>query len=51
VRQLLTERMAIRRKAGLGTQPEVYYIIDDPRTLQETAPAAVVEVSKGGDHA
>ena len=51
VRQLLTERMAIRRKAGLGTQPEVYYIIDDPRTLQETAPAAVVEVSEGGDHA
>jgi len=51
VRQLLTERMAIRRKAGLGTQPEVYYIIDDPRTLQETAPAAVVEVAEGGDHA
>ncbi len=51
VRQLLTERMAIRRKAGLGTQPEVYYIIDDPRTLQETAPAAVVEGVEGGDHA
>jgi len=51
VRQLLAERMAIRRKAGLGTQPEVYYIIDDPRTLQETAPAAVVEVTEGGDHA
>jgi molybdopterin-containing oxidoreductase family iron-sulfur binding subunit len=51
VRQLLTERMAIRRKAGLGTQPEVYYIIDDPRTLQEVAPAAVVEVAEGGDHA
>jgi molybdopterin-containing oxidoreductase family iron-sulfur binding subunit len=49
VRQLLTERMAIRRKPGLGTQPEVYYIIDDPRTLQETAPAAVV--SEEGDHA
>ena len=51
VRQLLAERMAIRRKAGLGTQPEVYYIIDDPRTLQEVAPAAVVEVAEGGDHA
>ena len=51
VRQLLAERMAIRRKPGLGTQPEVYYIIDDPRTLQETAPAAVVEVTEGGDHA
>jgi molybdopterin-containing oxidoreductase family iron-sulfur binding subunit len=51
VRQLLAERMAIRRRAGLGTQPEVYYIIDDPRTLQETAPAAVVEVTEGGDHA
>jgi len=51
VRQLLTERMAIRRKPGLGTQPEVYYIIDDPRTLQEVAPAAVVEVPEGGDDA
>jgi len=51
VRQVLAERMAIRRKAGLGTQPEVYYIIDDPRTLQEVAPAAVVEVAEGGDHA
>ena len=51
VRQLLTEWMAIRRKAGLGTQPEVYYVIDDPRTLQETAPAAVVDGAEGGDHA
>jgi Fe-S-cluster-containing dehydrogenase component len=51
VRQILGERMAIRRKADLGTQPEVYYIIDDPRTLQETAPAAVVEGVEGGDHA
>jgi len=51
VRQVLAERMAIRRKSGLGTQPEVYYIIDDPRTLQETAPAAVVEGVEGGDHA
>jgi len=48
---VLAERMAIRRKADLGTQPEVYYIIDDPRTLQEVAPAAVVEVPEGGDHA
>ncbi|MGD8441139.1 MAG: 4Fe-4S dicluster domain-containing protein [Holophagae bacterium] len=51
VRQLLAERMAIRRKPALGTHPEVYYIIDDPRTLQEVAPAAVVEVPEGGDHA
>ncbi len=51
VRQLLAERMAIRRKPALGTHPEVYYIIDDPRTLQEFAPAAVVEVPEGGDHA
>jgi molybdopterin-containing oxidoreductase family iron-sulfur binding subunit len=51
VRQLLAERMAIRRKAGLGTQPEVYYVIDDPRTLQEFAPAAVVDGAQGGDHA
>lgn len=51
VREILTERMAIRRRPGLGTQPEVYYIIDDPRTLQEVAPAAVVEVTEEGDHA
>ena len=51
VREILTERMAIRRKPGLGTRPEVYYIIDDPRTLQEVAPAAVVEVTEEGDHA
>jgi molybdopterin-containing oxidoreductase family iron-sulfur binding subunit len=51
VREILTERMAIRRKPGLGTRPEVYYIIDDPRTLQEVAPAAVVEVTEEGGHA
>jgi Fe-S-cluster-containing dehydrogenase component len=51
VREILAERMAIRRKPGLGTQPEVYYIIDDPRTLQEVAPAAVVEVTEEGGHA
>jgi molybdopterin-containing oxidoreductase family iron-sulfur binding subunit len=49
VRQLLGEHMTIRRKPGLGTRPEVYYIIDDPRTLQEVAPAAVV--SEEGGHA
>jgi molybdopterin-containing oxidoreductase family iron-sulfur binding subunit len=49
VRQLLGEHMSIRRKPGLGTRPEVYYIVDDPRTLQEVAPAAVV--SEEGDHA
>jgi molybdopterin-containing oxidoreductase family iron-sulfur binding subunit len=49
VRRLLVEHLAIRRKPGLGTQPEVYYIIEDPRTLMEIAPAAVVE--EGGDHA
>ncbi len=47
VRRLLTERLAIRRKPGLGTQPEVYYIIDDPRTLMEVAPAVVVEEEGG----
>jgi Fe-S-cluster-containing dehydrogenase component len=50
VRRLLSEFMAIRRKPGLGTQPEVYYIIEDPRTMQEVAPAAVVS-EEGGDHA
>jgi molybdopterin-containing oxidoreductase family iron-sulfur binding subunit len=42
VRRLLTEHLAIRRKPGLGTQPEVYYIVEDPRTLMEVAPVAVV---------
>ena len=27
VRQLLSERHAIRRKPGLGTEPEVYYLV------------------------
>jgi molybdopterin-containing oxidoreductase family iron-sulfur binding subunit len=49
VRRLLAEHLAIRRKPGLGTQPEVYYIIEDPRSLMEVAPAAVVE--EEGDHA
>ncbi len=49
VRQVLGEHMAIRRKPDLGTRPEVYYIIDDPRTLMEVAPAAVV--SEEDDHA
>ena len=42
VRQILAEHLAIRRKPGLGTQPEVYYIVEDPRTLMEIAPAAEV---------
>jgi len=50
VRRKLAEFMTIRRKPGLGTQPEVYYIVEDPRTLQEMAPAAVVS-EEGGDHA
>ena len=49
MRQVLGEHMAIRRKPDLGTRPEVYYIIDDPRTLMEVAPAAVV--SEEDDHA
>jgi molybdopterin-containing oxidoreductase family iron-sulfur binding subunit len=49
VRRLLAEHLAIRRKPGLGTQPAVYYIIEDPRSLMEVAPAAVVE--EEGDHA
>jgi len=51
VRRMLSEFMTIRRKPGLGTQPEVYYIIDDPRTLIEMAPAAVVSNVGEGDHA
>jgi molybdopterin-containing oxidoreductase family iron-sulfur binding subunit len=51
VRRLLAERLAIRRKPGLGTQPEVYYIVEDPRTLIEVAPAAVVSDVEEGDHA
>jgi molybdopterin-containing oxidoreductase family iron-sulfur binding subunit len=48
VRKLLAEHLAIRRKPGLGTQPEVYYIIEDPRTLQEIAPAVEVFEEEGG---
>jgi molybdopterin-containing oxidoreductase family iron-sulfur binding subunit len=48
VRRLLTEHLAIRRKPGLGTQPEIYYIVEDPRTLMEIAPAAEVFVEEGG---
>jgi molybdopterin-containing oxidoreductase family iron-sulfur binding subunit len=51
VRRMLAEFMTIRRKPGLGTRPEVYYIVDDPRTLIEVAPAAVVSNSGEGDHA
>jgi len=51
VRRLLGDQMTIRRKPGLGTKPEVYYIVEDPRTLQEMAPAAVVSDSGEGDHA
>ncbi len=48
VRRLLTEHLAIRRRPGLGTQPEVYYIVEDPRTLLEVAPAAEVFEEEGG---
>jgi molybdopterin-containing oxidoreductase family iron-sulfur binding subunit len=51
VRQLLAERLAIRRRPSLGTQPEVYYIVEDPRTLVEVAPAAVVSDPAENDHA
>lgn len=52
VRQMLAQHMTIRRKPGLGTHPEVYYIIEDPSTLLEVAPAAeVVESVEEGDHA
>jgi len=51
VRRVLSEHLAIRRKPGLGTQPEVYYIVEDPRTLMEVAPAAVVSEPEGGDYA
>jgi hypothetical protein len=45
---LLAERLTIRRKPGLGTRPEVYYVVEDPRTLQETAPAVEVFEEEGG---
>jgi molybdopterin-containing oxidoreductase family iron-sulfur binding subunit len=48
LRQLLTEHLTIRRKPGLGTQPEIYYIVEDPTTLQEFAPAAEVFEEEGG---
>ncbi len=48
VRRMLTEHMTIRRKPGLGTRPEVYYIVEDPRTLQEMAPAVEVFEGEGG---
>ncbi len=43
VREILEEHLAIRRKPGLGTQPEVYYIVDDPRTISGARPAAASE--------
>ncbi len=36
VRRLLEETFAIRRKPGLGTQPEVYYIVDSMSSLAAT---------------
>jgi Fe-S-cluster-containing dehydrogenase component len=52
VRRVLGQHMTIRRKPGLGTRPEVYYIIEDPSTLIEMAPAAeVVEIVEEGDNA
>ena len=51
VRRLLAEHLAIRRKPGLGTRPEVYYIVEDPQTLIEAAPAAVVTGAAESDHA
>nr|CAJ31136.1 Hdr-like menaquinol-oxidizing enzyme, subunit A (HmeA) [uncultured sulfate-reducing bacterium] len=50
VRRLLGESMAIRRKPGLGTQPAVYYIIDDPETLESSGGMMFGGV-KEGDHA
>jgi molybdopterin-containing oxidoreductase family iron-sulfur binding subunit len=51
VRRALEDHLAIRRKPDLGTSPEVYYIVEDPRTLMEVAPAAVVSEPEGGDNA
>jgi len=51
IRQVLGAHLAIRRKAGLGTQPEVYYIVEDPQTLQEFAPAVEVFEGEEGGHA
>ena len=52
IRQILASSMTIRRKPSLGTKPEVYYIIDDPKSLQETAaPTETEDMVKEGDHA
>ncbi len=51
VRRLLAEHLAIRRKPGLGTRPEVYYIVEDPRTLGAARAAAAAPSGAGADHA
>jgi Fe-S-cluster-containing dehydrogenase component len=52
VRAVLTKHLAIRRKPGLGTQPEVYYIVDDPTSLESAAPLSLdEEIAKEADHA
>jgi Fe-S-cluster-containing dehydrogenase component len=43
VRKALAQHMTIRRKPGLGTQPAVYYIIDDPSTVEGFAMVEVKE--------
>jgi molybdopterin-containing oxidoreductase family iron-sulfur binding subunit len=55
VREILHKHLAIRRKPGLGTEPEVYYIVDSPETLHgghEPAQPAVAADSEGteADH-
>jgi len=53
VREMLGRHLAIRRKPGLGTQPEVYYIVDDPATLGAGSdePAVAEQPEMEGDHA
>lgn len=53
IREMLGKRLAIRRKPGLGTQPEVYYIVDDPATLSNEAGEAAepLQPEMEGDHA
>jgi len=49
VRQLLQEHFTIRRKPGLGTSPEVYYIVDTPGRL--TGPGVVMDEGGEVNHA
>jgi Fe-S-cluster-containing dehydrogenase component len=55
VRAKLEQHFTIRRKPGLGTHPEVYYIVDRPAMPAPAAsdPGVVVDETEGKevDHA